>query len=295
MSRVIITNLLGVIVFLIGVILLILSYSSDNSQLKPALAGLGGFLLFSVVAPLIYRLTLKKLDDDKRREEIREMLGENNGAYAYGFRSILDEMDFVGLFTSLNRGDTLWWLDTYPPDHGKFMIAVDGAIGRGAVVNFLVLHPESENCEHRALEIGTTSFEPYRFKAGVEMFWDRVKKCKPGPKGACAANARFYTGLPCVPIYLVSRKDEAKYAYTSYFLNLPTGLEFPHVRWEAGPMLDHFFAYIRNKWDANEHNIDLNSFKRAGGLGAAPQVASVHPAPYSKSAEEVPSKPVDPM
>lgn len=229
-------------------------------------------MLISVLTPVTYRLTLKKLDDDKRKKEISELLDEKidtclNSALQRGFRSICDSIDFVTLFRSLHRGDTLWWLDTYAPDHKAFIDDLEAAISRGVVVNFLILHPESANCEYRALEIGGR-YDPERFKAETRIFWDQVNTCKDSDNSGGAANTRYYVDLPCVPIYLVDRSigldRRARYAYTSFFLNKPTGYRFPHIRWEEGEMLNHFYTYVKEKWKANEGHSDLENLSRSG-------------------------------
>lgn len=253
--------LVSVIFFLIGASLVVVSFVIAEPW-KTILSGVGGFLILSVLMPYVYEVTLKARDDEKRTGELRRILDEKidqslGGSFRRGLVSFDEEINFTKLFNGLNKGDVLWWLDTYAPDHKRFMEHLQEALNRGVELNFMVLDPSSDNCRHRAAEIAGGIYNYQVFSTELRRFWEDVKSCKPPEDSGGDVNMCLYSDLPCIPIYLVCRGDEPIYAYTSFYLRKPTGYRFPHIRWEKGEMLSYFYDYIKFKWDRNSVNTEM--------------------------------------
>jgi len=266
-SRSIVATLALLLVFLIGAVLLIVSFNVIEPW-KTSLNVIGGFLAISVAVSFIYHATLRRHDDAARRAELRKLLDEKidqsiAGCYMYGLSGFYREMNFNELFDSLNTGDELWWLDTYAPDHLRFIGHLRNALRRGAKIYMLVLNPESQNAEHRAEEIGDL-FKPPSFKEDLRRFWNDASSCKENAEAGGGLELRWYSDLPCMPIYVVRKGQRAEFGFTSFFLNHPTGYEFPHLKWGQGDMLNHFLLYIQNKWEKNKGNIKLPDKQGAG-------------------------------
>ena len=69
------------------------------------------------------------------------------------FGRIVDSSPIPKLFDDLKKGDTLWWLDVYCPNHDEWMCHVDKAIQRGASIKMLIPDPDTPFCHLRAEEI----------------------------------------------------------------------------------------------------------------------------------------------
>ena len=256
-----VVTLVSVIIFLMGASLIIVSFFVVEPW-KTILSGVGGFLIISVLMPYAYEVTLKARDTEERIVELKRILDEKidqslSGSFRRGLVSFDAEINFTKLFNELNNGDVLWWLDTYAPDHKRFIEHLQEALNRGVIVNFMVLHPNSDNCRYRAGEIVDGIYDYDRFSAELRRFWEDVKSCKPPANSGGKVNMCLYSDLPCIPMYLVSRAEHPIYAYTSFYLRKPTGYRFPHIRWEKGEMLSHFYDYIKFKWERNNCNTEM--------------------------------------
>jgi hypothetical protein len=225
--------------------------------LPPTMRGIaetaGDFLLASGAASLLYRMIFDPLQRASDRAQIIKVFNDSldtlaHGILPSGLRAVNQEMDFASLFDSLEKGDELWWLDTYAPSHKQWLARLRKALERGALIRMLILDPDSPLGTMRATEIGKF-FTPARFHEELVAFLDDMNNCsKDAP--AHAMEVRIYNDLLGCPIYLVKRKGEAKLAYSSLYLNVATGFGFPHLLWEQGvqSFLPNFVAYLDAKW-----------------------------------------------
>jgi hypothetical protein len=221
---------------------------------KWLLDAIGGFLAISVAASFVYSATLRRLDDAQRADELRGILDEQVDRLRYGLGEFSKEMNYSQLFDDLRSGDELWWLDTYAPGHKVWINHLRDAVSRGAKIRMLVIDPTSRSTLLRAIEIGEL-YDEARFQADINTFINDLSKYV-GRRGDGLLELRKYSDLPCIPMYLVRRNGRPAYGYTSFFLTEPTGVEFPHIRWQAGQrsLLDDFFTYIEKKWKRNNKN-----------------------------------------
>lgn len=169
-------------------------------------------------------------------------------------------MNFSKLFDDLQKGDELWWLDTYAPSHKSWITHLREAIQRGARINMLVLDPNCQVTDYRADEIGDF-YTRDAFKPELEIFLRDLLKCvQIKSQEGGSLEIRIYSDLPCVPIYLICRQSKPFFGYTSFFLSSPTGVEFPHLKWKPGDnaLLNHFYIYVQKKWDKNKDNTLLS-------------------------------------
>jgi hypothetical protein len=221
----------------------------------------GTFLAVSVAASFLYGVTLRPRDDAVRKQELKKLLDEKiediiPGCFRYGLSEFRTEMDFAQLFDDLKKGDELWWLDTYAPGQTLWINHMREAIRRGAIIKILALNPTCHNADYRAEEIG--GLFSSTFKSELQLFINDLSTCtkKKSREEGCL-ELRQYSDLPCIPIYLVCRENKPIYAYTSFFLGAPTGVEFPHMTWRMGELslLTHFLDYIKGKWNRNKQNV----------------------------------------
>lgn len=257
--RKLLMSLVLILALISGVACLIVSEAFHPPQpWKWLLDAIGGFLAISVAASFVYSATLRRLDDAERKDELRGLLDEQmdrliKGYTRYGLGEFCEDMNYSLLFDGLQGGDELWWLDTYTPGHKGWINHLRDAVSRGAKIRMLVIDPTAETTDFRAKEIGEL-FDEDRFKADINAFISDLSKYVGRAGGGGLLELRKYSDLPCMPMYLVCRTGTPTYGYTSFFLTKATGVEFPHIRWQAGQrsLLDDFFAYIRQKWNNNK-------------------------------------------
>jgi len=258
-----VTILVLVLLFLVGVVLVVVSEAYITVELwKRVLNVLGVFIAVSVGASFLYRVTLRPRDDAARKDELRELLDHKveemvEGRFVYGLAGFQQKMDFVQLFDDLKKGDELWWLDTYVPGHKLWIEHMRNAIRRGAKIRVLALNPDCTNADYRAEEIGDL-YSPVHFKSELQSFIDDLSVCtKDESREGGSLEVRKYSDLPCIPIYLVCHDNKPVYAYTSFFMGLPTGVAFPHMSWRPSELglLSHCFNYINSKWNRNGPNV----------------------------------------
>lgn len=243
-------------VFSVGLTLLVIADARTPSLWKTAFSILGGFLAVSVVVEFLHNATLRRLDDEARLASMSSLFDEKvndivKGSVKYGLTGFEERMNFDTLFDKLDKGDELWWIDTYAPGHQQWIDKMKKAANKGAKIKMLALKPGCENAKYRADEIGGR-FTPDVFNTELEIFiadmLRAAKEIKPGEGGEITV--RTYQDLPSAPIYIVCRNGSPVYGYTGYFLCHATAVNFPHMEWTAGQdhMLFHFAEYFKAKW-----------------------------------------------
>jgi hypothetical protein len=260
--RMVVIILVFIIVFLVGSFMLVASVLWVTSPLwKTVLNIFGAFLAVSVAATFLYRTTLRAHDDAVRKRELRELLDEKveeiiEGRFLYGLSEFHQKIDFAKLFDDLKKGDELWWLDTYAPGQKLWIEHMRKAIHRGARIRILALNPSCPNADCRAEEIG--GLYSLTFKSDLKSFiHDLSIYTKEKSSEGGFLKLRKYSDLTCIPIYLVCRDNKPVFAYTSFFLGMPTAADFLHMSWRPAEhsLLGHFFDYISKKWDRNGPDI----------------------------------------
>lgn len=258
---IILTSLLS---FVIGLLLLLSSKLYLTTEPWETIARLlGAYLTISVVVNLFHRSFLKPSEDEARRKELETLLDQRINAILsnstrYGFSGFIPEMDFKNLFRSLERKDTLWWLDTYCPSHELWEDELRCAISRGAQINMLVLSPDSNYAVDRANEIGGT-YAPERFKKELSTFKESLEIIKAELKDASGSiEIVEYTDRPSMPAYIVVKRNGEIFGYSSLFLGKPTGVSFPHMKWiiAEASVVQLFLEYVQAKWNRNRSATD---------------------------------------
>lgn len=260
---VVLTNLLA---FATGLVFLLLSRHYFTTEALVTIFGLlGSYLTISIVVNLFHTSFIRPSEDEARDENLKKLLDQRinsilGNSAKYGFAGFIPEMDFKGLFNSLESGDTLWWLDTYCPGHGLWEDELRRAISRGALIHMLVLSPDSRYAEDRAREIGGT-YTPQRFKNELGSFREALEIIRTELQAASGhVEIVEYTDRPGMPVYLVVKKDGGVYGYSSLFLGKPTGVAFPHMRWimaEVG-VVQQLLDYVQAKWRRNAKTVEAS-------------------------------------
>jgi len=260
-DRVLLTVLVLGILALIGVVLLVLSETYVSSDpWKTLLNVLGGFLAISVMASFLYSVVLQPQEQEVRAAELRRLLDEKidpllHRQNAHGLAGFQSALAISKLFDDLNPGQTLWWLDTYAPGPQLWVPHLRDALVRGARIKMLVINPDCPNARNRASELGS-GYKPERFKSEANLMIRDLLDVQVSGNNSKALELRWYEDLPCAPIYIIARGKDPVVGYTSFFLGKPTGVDFPHLRWEPAEhgFLDMFMRYVEEKWERNGNN-----------------------------------------
>ncbi|MDG1818383.1 MAG: hypothetical protein P8H31_00975 [Porticoccaceae bacterium] len=244
--------------FVLGLLFLALSKLYFDDEILITITGLlGAYLTISVVVNILHKWILQPYVDLTQKKEIEGLISDKidnliENSRKYGFDGLVDQIDFQAIFDDLNENDTLWWLDTFSPGHTAWEDNIKQALKRGANINMLVLSPNADHLiKCRADEIGG-QYTPERFKSEIERFIEYMEHIvfeSSGEKGNL--EIRLYDDLLAVPMYIVSTGNKARFAYSSFYLNSATAINFPHLKWkESGEaVIEMLFEYIQFKWN----------------------------------------------
>lgn len=246
--------------FIFGLLLLLLSNNYFEAFIPKTISGLlGAYLTISVIVNLMHKWFLKPSEDLSKINEIESLIDNKIdnvllNTSKYGFDGLIDEMDFRSLFDSIGKGDVLWWLDTFSPGHSAWENHMKQALIRGANINMLVLSPKASLLiKNRAMELGG-QYTEQRFLGDLQRFLDSMKHIRDETASAKGKlNIRLYDETLGIPIYVVTEKENAKYAYSSFYLCTPTAVSFPHIKWKSANQggISTLSAYVLKKWERN--------------------------------------------
>lgn len=259
-------NLRKKVVFLVTALLLFsglaMLYISLHIPELPSVSELlkliGAYISVSVLLGFIYRVSVRKYDDQKMEQNISNIIDNKinsivENSVHYGLVGFKHSIDFPEILNSLNKGDVLWWLDTYEPIHTSWIHELENAIMNGASINILMMHPYSDLANFRSDELGE-QFNRDQFRSELSSFKARLD--------TIVENTNSYDGslqiveykdLPSAPIYIICKGEVPKIAYSSMFLTKPTSIKFPHFIWQSsqGNFIGELYEYVLTKWERN--------------------------------------------
>jgi hypothetical protein len=164
------------------------------------------------------------------------------------------QLDFSTLFTELQDGQTLYWLDTFCPDFDHWLPDVKKAVKKGARIRMLVLDPDSDIARHRAKEL-EASFGEENFLRELKRFNKAVLQCQEECTSYRAGSmvVRVFKDLPGAPSYVIcDERDEPIYGYSALFLVNPSNKD-RHFYWSSQHSeLKSHFRYFQDKWQKND-------------------------------------------
>ena len=139
------------------------------------------------------------------------------------------------------------------------------ALEKGLKVKILVAKPEAEITKLRSIEIGK-AYNLSDFKKGLEGYISQICSTAnaTGVDAQKNIEMRYYSDLPCLPMYILKNKNKSDKLYFSFFLNKES-VNFLHFEvQDKGELLEAFEKYFDEKWDRNEKGkIDCKSIKTA--------------------------------
>lgn len=159
-----------------------------------------------------------------------------------------NHFDFGLIFRAARKGETVWWLDTYCPRKDEFFDDLKAAFARGVNVRMLIIEPDCENAKHRAAELAGTMDTGEAWQTGLADFIHKVGLIAERFKGNI--EIRFYSDLPCVPMYLICKDVKPRLGWFSIYLGLATA-HFTHFELKAGVLLNEMAKYYNAKWERN--------------------------------------------
>lgn len=248
--------LIGFLLLLGFLFLIVSEHIHEYNLWKLILHLLGAFLIIAIPIELIREYFFEEVNRKSFVDAVDQLFDKKIDAQLIQARKFglerIEELPIERLFDCLKEGDTLWWLDTFCPGQKRWINHVKQAIERGAIINMLILDPESSSCEMRATEL-CDEFAGQGFKDELKLFITAFKDLQERIRKSRTAgdiHISFYSGLLGVPCYIVEKDGHAIYAYSSMYLSAATGVSFPHFLWEKGDMCEMLLAYVRKKWDS---------------------------------------------
>lgn len=250
--------LVGAVILLLGLILLISSYVADGTT-SSVLHESGLVLVATILVTYCYEFLLRRHHAKVVCEIVANTVVPE--APRYGLNRVIPRLDFKQVFDRLSKNDELLWLDTYCPEQFNFQRCMRQAIERGAKIRMMAIDPNCQNAQNRASEIDPSlgyTYDAFRMEAiaNIQHLADSLRsldvKSREGVDVA-SLRLRFYTDLPCVPMYLVLHKGWPVRGYTGFYLGDPS-FEMPHLEWSRGAesILKSFADYFERKWRENE-------------------------------------------
>lgn len=242
-----------IISFLLAVISLLLTIIfRDNPLLYDIFRG---FVL--VFAPLFIITLLDRLYIVKHLEAL--IKGQFKVGMSYekirkqGYNDLHLKFDFNKIFNDVEDGGVLKILDTYIPRVLEFLDSLESALNRDVTIKILVINPDSDVAKFRAEEIKTKCPYPI-FKEEIKFYVKRIISKIPREK-VKNLQLRYYSDLPCVPMYILKNTRKPSKLYYSFFLSEASAF-CPHFEIIEKPdgLLPAFEKYFDEKWERNAGN-----------------------------------------
>lgn len=181
---------------------------------------------------------------------IHESLLAANGTSAtlteLGIETAYRQFGFSQIFKDAKQGETVCWLDTYCPVQNEFLEELESAMRRKVTIRMLVIDPECENARARNHELSGTLETGKAFMDSLKLFVTKMELIAAHSSGRL--EVRYYSDLPCVPMYLIGKHGQPRKAFFSIFLSKPTA-HCSHVELSSGEWLTNMASYFDRKWE----------------------------------------------
>ena len=199
------------------------------------------YVLFSIIIVLLILIVYPYLKDWPSYFKLQK----------HGVVGIHDHLDFSKLFKEAEKEVKI--LDTYIPTYPSFLQDLESALENGLKVKILVAKPEAGITKLRSIEIGK-AYNLENFKKGLEGYISQICSMvnATGIDAQQNIEMRYYSDLPCLPMYILKNKNKPDKLYFSFFLSKES-INFLHFEVkDKGELLKEFEKYFDEKWNRNE-------------------------------------------
>jgi len=217
----------------------------SNSNIADLLSTIGIGILAALVTTVVDRSVSARDIESRINRNFREAAGIAASLTQLGVQGAYRKFDFGMIFREARRGETVSWLDTYCPRQNEFVDDVINALKRGVLVRMLIIDPACENARFRNEELESTVDTGGGWTGGLDAFISKMKAI--AGRGYGSFEIRYYSDLPCAPMYLVGRAPLARKAYFSIFLVRATA-QCQHLELSKGEWLSDMAKYFEAKW-----------------------------------------------
>ncbi len=201
--------------------------------------------LAAAVSTLIDRQVYSNELQHRISAGVSKALGVVSSLNELGVTRAYADFDFGLIFREAESGETVSWLDTYCPRQDDFIEDLSDALKRGVQVRMLIIDPTSRNAQYRNEELQQTIDTGPGWIAALEVFIAKMNAI--ASRGPGQFEIRFYSDLPCAPIYLVGKSPHARKGYFSLFLVQATS-NCHHIELHDGEWLSDMACYFEQKW-----------------------------------------------
>lgn len=251
--------LIILILLLIGIIFYLVSKREEIPYLEVRLGLelIGAFLIISIPMEIIKEYLLKDKELKNFAGIVSILINEKiTKTSKFGFHTIEDELPVKKILNSLQKDETLWWLDTFSLElmnyyKNDFIAALD----KGAYIKMFILEPDSRIAKLREQE---TKYNYGNYTENIRAFKNTIEHMAKDYENLELCPYDNLLGVPC---YIVTKKDAIKNtdgtityadkpicAYSSMYLNDVT-IHSPHFYWNEGKICNALFDYVKIKKD----------------------------------------------
>jgi hypothetical protein len=217
----------------------------NNSGIADLLSTIGIGILAALVTTIVDRSVSARDLESRINQNFREAAGIATSLTKLGVQGAYGKFDFGMIFREARKGESVSWLDTYCPRQNEFVDDVINALKRGVHVRMLIIDPTCENARFRNEELESTVDTGGGWVGGLDTFISKMKAV--AERGYGRFEIRYYSDLPCVPMYLVGKAPLARKAYFSIFLVRATA-QCQHLELDKGEWLIDMAKYFEAKW-----------------------------------------------
>lgn len=254
----------NIIVLVLGVVLTVLQPNGTFGAIGTSLmaTALASGVLISYQQLERHRTALDTETLDVKLNEVTEAVGvieaQNSqilagrviaGAVESGLDSVITDISFEQLFSSLQAGDDVLWLATYVARVEDFIESLLSALKRDVHVYMLWIDPDCANARSRAAEANETlvygGLVDYAQKARATR--DEIINSVEAQGLQAWLAIKLYKDLPCAPMFIVLRDDRPVVGYIGFYLERPI-IRTLHIRWTPGETLQNMCMYFQRKW-----------------------------------------------
>ena len=235
----------AVIVLIFAIFVFGANRARNNPEISDLLRTIGIGILAALVTTIVDRSVSARDLEARINRDFREAAGVAASLTGLGVERAYPKFDFGTIFREARKGETVSWLDTYCPRQNEFVDDVVNALKRGVQIRMLIIDPTCANSRFRNEELESTVDTGGGWTSGLDTFISKMKAI--AGRGYGSFEIRYYSDLPCVPVYLLGKAPIARKAYFSIFLVRATA-GCQHLELRKGEWLSDMAKYFEAKW-----------------------------------------------
>ncbi len=224
----------------------IFAFGRESPGLADLFRTIGIGALAAAVTGIIDHTLLFRNFEMRIHDSFLQAMRMSSNLRELGVENAHKQFAFSTIFKAAKAGETVSWLDTYCPLQNEFIEALEEAIKHNVTIRMLVIQPTCDNAKARNVELGGTPDSGEAFDAALKAFVTKMEWVAAESSGRL--QVRYYSDLPCVPMYLIGKVGHVRKGFFSIFLSKATA-HCAHVEISSGEWLTNMMEYFDKKWE----------------------------------------------